>query len=270
MTSALSVSGVNIELGRPRRPILQNVALEVRKSSIHALIGESGSGKSTLARVVVGLASPSAGTVRFDGVAVDPSHRFDPQRAQLVFQEPAASLDPRYTARQSIVEGIRADRTVWPSRGARSDSAVHERVDELCDLVALSPALLDRYPHQLSGGQCQRVAIARAIAPRPRVLVADEITASLDVTVQAQIVELVARLVDRIELSALFITHDLELARRLADDVTVLRNGCVVERGLTTFSEPKDPYTRSLVDSILWISDETVRGSSASGPAVSR
>lgn len=228
----LSVEAVTVELGRPPQRILDDVDLVVRPSSIHALIGESGSGKSTLAKVIAGFVGPRSGTVSLRGPV------------QLVFQDPFSSLDPKYRVGAIIEEALVFDPTFSPDRRPA-------RIYELMEMVGLDPGLVDRYPEQLSGGQCQRVAIARSIAARPALLIADEVTSSLDVLVQARIIDLLDELATTLGLSILLITHDLAIADRLADDLTVLERGRVVERGIDALDSPSHPYTRLLLDSLL-------------------
>jgi peptide/nickel transport system ATP-binding protein len=232
--AVLVVEGVTVDLGRPAKRVLDDVDLTVRAASIHALIGGSGSGKTTLARVVAGLVPQTSGFVRLSGPA------------QMVFQDPFSSLDPRYRIGQIIGEALTCNPTV-------SSNEAITRVDELMKLVALERSLLDRFPEQLSGGECQRVAIARAIAARPTLLIADEVTSSLDVMVQARIIDLLDELATSLGISILLITHNLAIADRLADDLTVLERGRVVERGVDALAEPHHNYTRLLVDSLLTI-----------------
>ncbi|MGH8913211.1 MAG: ATP-binding cassette domain-containing protein, partial [Acidimicrobiia bacterium] len=163
---------------------------------------------------------------------------------QMVFQDPFSSLDPRYRIRDIVAEALACDPFM-------AQEAHAPRVGELLDMVALDRGLLDRYPGQLSGGECQRVAIARAIAARPTLLIADELTSSLDVMVQARIIDLLDDLAGSLGISILLITHNLAIADRLADDLTVLEHGRVVEQGIDALAEPRHAYTRLLVNSVL-------------------
>ena len=209
------------------------------------IVGESGSGKSTLARALVGLGRPRKGTLVFDGAPADPA---GPGRIallremQLVYQHPYEALSPRLTVHAAIAEPLRRHRLC--PRGA-----VDERVRELMAQVDLAPELAARLPGQLSGGQCQRVAIARALAFDPRVLIADEVTSALDVTLQAQVLGLLSRLQRERGLTMIFISHDLSLIRRLCNSVIVMRRGRIVEAGATAavFDAPREDYTRELI-----------------------
>ena len=216
------------------------------------LVGESGSGKSTLAALIVRLIDPSAGSILFRGKDIGAIRARDAARAphrreiQMVFQDPSASLNPRHTAFAAIAEPIRR---LGPLAGNRQLDIV---VRELAEMVELAPALLTRLPHQLSGGEKARVGIARAIALRPSLLVLDEPTASLDVRVQAVILDLLAKLRSEFELTYLFVSHDLAVVRRICDRVLVMRAGCIVESGMTEqlLSAPTHPYTKELVAAI--------------------
>jgi ABC-type glutathione transport system ATPase component len=252
----LSVEGLGVRfagggLGRRREPVraVDGVDLEMRAGEIVALVGESGSGKTTLGRCVLGLLEPSDGRVVLEGRDVrerrrgaEAVHRV----AQPVFQDPYSSLDPRWPVERTVREPLDAQGIGTPPDRAR-------RVRELLDEVGLSEAVARRRPRDLSGGQRQRVAIAAALAPDPRLIVADEPVSSLDMLVQAQILNLLDRL--RIErgLGLLFITHDLGVVRHLADRVAVMYRGRVVEEGPVdaVFAAPRDAYTRTLLDADL-------------------
>jgi peptide/nickel transport system ATP-binding protein len=226
------------------------VSFRLRRASTLAIAGESGSGKSTLARMVLGLLRPTSGTVVFDGTRIDDGLGRDEalafrRRVQPVFQNPYSSLDPMYSVFRAIEEPLRIHRV--------GDRKQRERaVRELVDHVALPSSVLRRLPRELSGGQRQRVAIARALALRPEVLVCDEAVSALDVLVQAQILDLLARLQAEMGLTYLFISHDLAVIRQIADDVLVMRAGRVVERAPTEelFTRPSHDYTRRLLEAI--------------------
>jgi oligopeptide/dipeptide ABC transporter ATP-binding protein len=232
--------------GRRELVAVDHVDLEVHPGRTVALIGESGSGKSTLARCITRLVEPTAGVVRLGSLELTSLPRRSLWKAysqlQMVFQDPATSLNPRMTARAAIEEPIRLHSSL--DAAARAGM-----VRELMDQVGLSSTLAERYPRQLSGGECQRVAIARALAVDPRVLVLDEPTASLDVSVRRQILELLQRLQRERGLGYLFISHDLEVVRHMADEVLVMYLGGIVESGTAAeiFERPTHPYTRALL-----------------------
>ncbi|CAN5143475.1 dipeptide ABC transporter ATP-binding protein [soil metagenome] len=216
------------------------------------LVGESGCGKSTLVRLLTRTLDLTDGQVRFHSnsigliaaraMAVHPLRR----EIQMVFQDPTDSLNPRYTARQTIAESVRL---LTEIRGA---SEIDSEVERTADMVGLQKELLDRYPHQLSGGQKARVGIARAIVTRPRLLVLDEPTAALDVSVQAVILQLLDRLKRELGMSFLFVSHDLNVVRLLCDRVMVMYLGQIVESGPAdeVFHRPAHPYTRALIASL--------------------
>lgn len=215
------------------------------------LVGESGCGKSTLVRVLARLLDTTEGHILFEGkdLAAIPAAGFArlPQRAaiQMVFQDPTDSLNPRYTARETIAEPLAL---LTRQRGAEAAA----RVNEVAAQVGLPSELLSRFPHQLSGGQKARVGIARALAVRPRLLILDEPTAALDVSVQAVVLQLLDRLRKELGLSYLFVSHDLNVVRLLTDQVAVMYLGKIVEQGPSedVFRHPRHPYTRALVSSI--------------------
>jgi peptide/nickel transport system ATP-binding protein len=215
---------------------VDQVSLAIGPGQIVGLVGESGSGKSTVAKALVGLAPIAGGTVA--GV--------EPGRVQLVFQDPYGSLNPRMPVGACVAEGLRLPRT---QRAAE--------VAQLLGLVSLDPALGGRYPRELSGGQRQRVAIARALAARPKLLIADEITSALDVSVQGAILNLVKELRSELGLSVLFISHNLAVVRYVADEIAVLRGGRLVEAGPTeqVVTDPRDDYTRTLMAAVPTLGD---------------
>ncbi|WP_276947654.1 ATP-binding cassette domain-containing protein, partial [Ferrimicrobium acidiphilum] len=233
--------------GRHRSVLaLDNINLKVDPGERIGIVGESGSGKSTLARLLVALVKPSGGEILFRGQPL-PTKRealLDFRRqVQIVFQDPFASLDPRLTIGQSIAEPIHA-------LGIRED--VPSRVLELLEAVGLAPSSNALYPHQLSGGQRQRVSIARALAPRPTTLVADEAVSALDVSVRAQVLNVIARLVQELGLTLVFISHDMSVVRHISSRVVVLYRGAIVEDNKTevVFTNPQHPYTRALLAAI--------------------
>jgi peptide/nickel transport system ATP-binding protein len=222
------------------------VSLTVRKGETLGIVGESGSGKSTVARCIARLTDPSEGEVWLgaDPIGGLPRRRLRPhrRRVQVVFQDPYRSLNPRRTVGQSIVEG--------PVNFGTPPEVARERARELLRLVRLDPNALDRYPHQFSGGQRQRIAIARALAMEPELLIADEAVSALDVSVQAQVLELLDEIRTRLDLAVLFITHDLRVAAQVCDRVAVMQGGRVVEEGdaAEVLTTPRHPYTRALLE----------------------
>jgi len=223
---------------------VDDVTFSVARGETLGLVGESGSGKSTVARVVLRLEDATAGIVRFDGREVQRASRGELRqlrsRMQVVFQDPYASLDPRMTAGSAVAE---------PLIVMRRRREVATRVPELFDLVGLGREHAARFPHELSGGQRQRVGIARALALGPDLLVLDEPVSALDVSIQAQILNLLADLQARLALTTLFITHDLAVVRHVADRVAVMHLGKIVETAPTDdlFASPAHPYTQALL-----------------------
>jgi peptide/nickel transport system ATP-binding protein len=232
-------------LGRRREVrAAADVSFEVRKGQTLGIVGESGSGKSTVARCIVRLIEPSGGEIRLGGTdlarmrarALRPLRR----RVQIVFQDPYRSLNPRRSVGEAIIEG--------PVNYGMPRAQALERARRLLALVQMDPASLERYPHQFSGGQRQRICIARALAMEPELLVADEAVSALDVSVQAQVLALLAEIRSRLDLAMLFITHDLRVAAQVCDQVAVMQQGRVVEYGPAreVFLAPRHEYTRAL------------------------
>jgi oligopeptide/dipeptide ABC transporter ATP-binding protein len=229
---------------------VDGVDLDVRRGETLGLVGESGCGKSTLGNALLRLVEPTGGSVTFDGADVTAMDRRRMtelrRRAGMVFQDPFASLDPRRTVAQTVAEPLE----VHGLRDGRRERAA--RVGELLELVGLDPAVAGRYPHEFSGGQRQRVGIARALAGEPDFLVCDEAIASLDVSVQAQVLNLLRRLQKQLGLTLLFISHDLSAVRHIADRIAVMYLGRVVEIGPASAvgSEPQMPYTQALLSAV--------------------
>jgi peptide/nickel transport system ATP-binding protein len=230
--------------GRRTTLALDDVDAELRRGETLGLVGESGSGKSTLARAVTGLMPVDSGSIVVHGrdIARFSRRQLRPYRAkmQMIFQDPYGSLDPRQRVVDIIAEGP-------VIHGTRLDQA-REEARELLRLVGLDPSAADRFPHEFSGGQRQRIGIARALALRPEILVADEPVSALDVSVQAQVLALLADIKFRYDLSMVFVTHDLRVALQVCDRIAVMRQGQVVEVAATAeiFANPKHPYTRAL------------------------
>ncbi|BAM90675.1 ABC transporter ATP-binding protein [Bradyrhizobium oligotrophicum S58] len=234
-------------LGKAREVVAaQNVTLTLRKGRTLGIVGESGSGKSTVARCIVRLIDPTSGGVRLAGheISILTRRLLQPhrKRIQIVFQDPYRSLNPRLTVGESISEGP-------VNYGTPHDKAM-ARARELLELVGLPADAISRYPHQFSGGQRQRIAIARALALDPDVLVADEAVSALDVSVQAQVLELLDEIQRRLGIAILFITHDLRVAAQICDDVVVMQKGRIVEQGPAgeILTHPKEAYTKSLLE----------------------
>jgi oligopeptide/dipeptide ABC transporter ATP-binding protein len=225
---------------------LNGVSFAVARGETLGIVGESGCGKSTLARCLVRLNTPTAGRIGYDGKDVltltGAARRDYHRRVQMVFQDPYGSLNPRMTVRRALTEAIQF-------HGLRAGNAVGERVSELLDLVRLPADAADRYPHEFSGGQRQRIGIARALAVEPDCLIADELVSALDVSVQAQIINLLLELQQRLHLTILFIAHDLRLIRHISHRVAVMYLGAIVELAETEtlFSTPAHPYTEALL-----------------------
>lgn len=246
---ALQALGVSAGYGSGRRTpdVLHDIDLSVDPSRALGVVGESGSGKSTLARVLVGQLRGRSGQVLLAGTDVGPLRgqalRDIRRQIQLIPQDPYASLDPRMSIRQALQEAIEPQ--------GRRHPGMRERVSELLRTVALDPGAADRRPHEFSGGQRQRIAIARALAVEPEVLIADEVTSSLDSSVQAEILNLLRSIQARTGVAMVFITHDLSVANYMCDEIAVMYLGRIVERGgRRLLSSPEHPYTRVLVDSI--------------------
>ncbi|WP_237773055.1 MULTISPECIES: dipeptide ABC transporter ATP-binding protein [Streptomyces] len=256
-TTLAEVSDLRVEFGggrtllgrrRPGTQAVRGVSLRVAEGETLGLVGESGSGKSTTARVLAGLQKPTGGTVRFDGRDITRAaeetalRRALSREVQLVFQDPYASLNPRRTVEEIVTTPLRVHTDL--SRQERRDRAA-----ELLEQVGLSTGHLPRYPHEFSGGQRQRIGIARALAPRPRLIIADEPVSALDVSVQAQVLNLLMDLRDDLGLSLLFVSHDLAVVRHLCDRVAVMHHGGIVETGSRdeVFDNPQEPYTKELL-----------------------
>ena len=228
---------------------VDDVSFTLRKGATLALVGESGSGKSTVANMVLNLLDPTSGKVFYKGTdlsTLGSSELFEMRRKlQVVFQNPYGSLDPMYSIYRCIEEPLVVHKT-----GNRKEREA--RVAELLDMVAMPRSTMRRYPNELSGGQRQRIAVARALALNPEVIVLDEAVSALDVLVQNQILQLLAGLQEELDLSYLFITHDLAVVRQTADDVAVMRQGKLVESGTVDeiFANPTESYTRDLIDSV--------------------
>lgn len=255
MTVLLDVQGLTKTYGagsglfgsRRLATVVDDVSFQIPKGATFGLVGESGSGKSTIGRMVLRLIEADAGRVVFDGIDLAQQARGDMmrlrRRMQIIFQDPFSSLDPRVRVGAALAEAIGL-------HNLRPAHQINDRVAEVMHLVGLAPAHRDRFPHEFSGGQRQRVAIARALAVEPEVIVCDEPVSALDVSIQAQVLNLLANLRDRLGMSLLFISHDMAVVRHIATHVGVLYAGKLVESGPVAqiFGQPRHPYTRMLME----------------------
>jgi len=228
---------------------LDDVSFSVKKGQCLAIVGESGSGKSTLAKIIMKLLSPDSGEINFMkqnivNLSSDETRIFR-KKIQMIFQDPFSSLNPKFTIRQILSEPLEIH-----MMGDKDE--IESKVIEHIKLVGLSEDDLSRYPHQFSGGQRQRICIARALIIKPEVIVCDEPVSALDVSIQAQILELLKKLQKKFQLTYLFITHDLRVVKYIADEVIVLQNGKLVEKGSVTqlFNKPSTDYTKALIEAI--------------------
>ena len=234
----------------PPAKVLHEVSFSLDHGEALGLVGESGSGKSTIAKCLMALTRPEEGSIRYDGIEVTRARGEELRRfrreVQMVFQDPYGSLNPRMTAEELIGEGLLVHRIETSAAGRRA------RVGEMMEMVGLNPHDMDRHPRSFSGGQRQRIAIARALVIRPRVLVCDEPVAALDVSVQAQVINLLQDMQRQLKLAIIFVAHDLAVVRHLCERIVVLNKGRVVEEGSreAIFEHPQNPYTQSLLAAV--------------------
>jgi peptide/nickel transport system ATP-binding protein len=230
--------------------VLHGVSLSLKAGESLGIVGESGSGKSTLARSVMGLEKPQSGSVTINGKDIYSLGRAELKAArkefQAIFQDPYGSLDPRHSVRRILAE------PVVSLEGATTAEIREERIGQVLEAVGLPASAADKYPHEFSGGQRQRIAIARALITRPKLIVADEPVSALDVSIQAQVLNLMMDLQEQFGLSYLFISHDLGVMRVITDRVAVIHLGRIVEEGPTNevFDNPQHPYTQALVNAV--------------------
>ena len=229
---------------------VDDVSFEIYKGEVFGLVGESGCGKTTTGRCIIGLYPITSGNIYFEGRHSAPARRGVRTAGrelgiQMIFQDPMASLDPRMTIREIIAEGLILG-------GAKGKEEIRHRVGEILEMVGLRPEYADRYPHEFSGGQRQRVGIARAIIMNPKLLIADEPVSALDVSIQAQVINLINDLRKRMQVSVLFVAHDLAVVKYLSDRIGVMYLGKMVELAPTQelFAHPLHPYTQSLLSAI--------------------
>jgi peptide/nickel transport system ATP-binding protein len=249
-TTVLKVANLNKTYRRRGRHTvaLRDVSLSLTRGTTLGVVGESGSGKSTLARCVVRLLEPDNGSIEFAGKDIVGLSRADwrknASRIQMVFQDPYTSLNPRRRSGDLVAQGPMLRGVSW--------HAAHERARELFSLVGLDPAAVDRYPHEFSGGQRQRIGLARALALDPEILVADEPVSALDVSVQAQVLALLNKLRHELDLSIIFITHDLRVAAQICDRVAIMQGGRLIEEGPASdvLHNPKQDYSRTLIAAV--------------------
>ena len=227
---------------------LNNVSFQIFEGESFGLVGESGSGKSTIAKIITSLIKPTSGEVFFENVSLhDPNNKKIKNKyrgqIQMIFQDPYSSLNPRFKVKDIIAEPIK-----FFQKGI-DNKTIQKNINDLIDIVGMSRQSLDRYPHEFSGGQRQRISIARALATRPRLLICDEPTSALDVSIQAQILNLLKDLQEELNLTILFISHDLPVVRQMCDRIAVLKNGnlCEVEKTENLFNNPNHEYTKELI-----------------------
>ena len=245
----LRVQGLKKYFGRHDRPVraVDDVSFDIAPGEVLGLVGESGSGKSTIGRALLKLVEPSAGSIRFEGVDLAPlsarAMRPYRRRLQIIFQDPYASLNPRRRVGATLAEAL-------ATHGLHAGPARAARIAELLALVGLAPEHASRYPHEFSGGQRQRIGIARALAVEPRFIVADEPVSALDVSIQAQVINLLSDLRERFGLTMLFISHDLDVVEYLCDRIVVLYLGKVMEvaGAAELYRSPRHPYTEALLE----------------------
>jgi oligopeptide/dipeptide ABC transporter ATP-binding protein len=255
-------TGASGLLGRPTKEVkaVDDVSFTIEDGTTLGIVGESGCGKSTLARVVTRLIDPTSGSVVLDGqdITTLSGHdlRIARRKMQMIFQDPYASLNPRHSVGQIISAPLEVQK-ISPANGVKS------RVQELMNLVGLNPEHYNRYPHEFSGGQRQRIGIARALILEPKLLVADEPVSALDVSIQAQILNLLENLQKELGLTYMFIAHDLSVVRHIADNVAVMYLGKMIETGpsASVYSSPRHPYTTALLSAVP-VADPTKRGRS--------
>jgi oligopeptide transport system ATP-binding protein len=228
---------------------VDGVSFSLAKGEILGLVGESGCGKSTLGRTILQLIPPTAGAVILAGKNLAQMKKDDLREAradfQMIFQDPYASLNPRMTVFDALAEALRAHRKIPATE-------INRRVSELMKKVGLSPRFVKKYPHEFSGGQRQRIAIARALAVEPKLIIADEPVSALDVSIQAQIINLLGKLSREMQLTLIFISHDLSVVRHISDRIAVMYLGRIVEMGpaAQVFEQPLHPYTKALVSAV--------------------
>lgn len=233
-----------------RIPALKGISFSLEKGEKVAIVGESGSGKSTLLKIIAGIEGISDGTLKINGFTIDKNTKGLPKglkgKIQIVFQDPFSSLNPRMKVREILEEPLKAMKVEKRER--------ERRIEELLSLVGLPKDSPTRYPHEFSGGERQRIAIARALSTYPEILLLDEPTSSLDVFMQAQVINLLIDIFDRFKTTCILVTHNILVALRIADRIIVMKDGNIVEDSdrETIIKNPKDPYTSSLIEASLY------------------
>lgn len=252
MNELFKIQNLNKFYGRGlhKKYALSKISLELPSNTSIGIVGESGSGKSTLARCLLGLIKPNSGTIYYKGDDITKFDRKDfrnfRQEVQMVFQDPYSSLNPRMRIGQIVSEGIQVFHL------AKNKEELFNKTKSVLNQVGIDDEMFDRYPRQFSGGQRQRISIARALAVSPRVLICDEPVSSLDVSIQAQILNLLRECSQKLSLSTIFISHDLGVIRYIADFIVVMQKGQIIEFGLSKniFANPQSSYTKSLLQSV--------------------
>lgn len=244
------IEAKNITKTFGRAVVVDDVSFSAEKGEVLGLVGESGSGKTTLARIMLGLLRPEGGQVLFEGNDVFSKNNKELKEfrkaAQIIFQDPVASLDPRMRAGDIIKEPMLV-------HGAENNKDLDEEVTQLLKLGGLGPHYRSRFPHEVSGGEAQRIAVAKAVSLGPRLLIADEAVSSLDEEVQSQIIDLLMDLKKKLDLTIIFIAHDLILSKKICDRICVMKSGRIIEKDQTSnlFSSPKETYTKQLLSDSL-------------------
>ena len=233
--------------------VLKNISLDIKKGEVIGLVGESGCGKSTLGKCILALEKINDGQIIFDGNDISKFNKRDlknfRRNAQLIFQNPYSSLNPRMSIYETLKEPLLIHNL------CKNNDEIQNKVEEMLNLVGLKTEDKTKFPHEFSGGQRQRIAIARALITSPKFIIADEPVSALDVSIQAQIINLLSELKQKLNLTILFISHDLNIVRYLSDNIAIMEHGKIIEKGTSEeiFNNPKEDYTKTLLNAILKI-----------------